>query len=147
MSIFYICTLRMFDQRLAPHIKWYRNRYWWWDIYTGVVAWNHNTKSYILKLYVTSNWTHIQHQPYLLEQKRNYCVSDHGLWMDSLHILLVDLKSRQLHTRLPTGVLGVLYCDKSMTSWKSDCLGQVVLCEVLVSVSELVSCEVLTTSE
>ena len=27
LSIFYICTLRMFDQRLAPHIKWYRNRY------------------------------------------------------------------------------------------------------------------------
>lgn len=36
-------------------------------------------------------------KPYSLEQKQNYCVSDHFLWLDSLHICLVDLKSRKFN--------------------------------------------------
>lgn len=35
---------------------------------------------------------------YSLEQEQNYCVSDHFLWLDSLHICLVDLKSRKFNT-------------------------------------------------
>lgn len=113
---FNLSTLRMFDQHLVPHIKWYRNRYWQWDIYTEVVAWNNNTKSYTL-LYAmiwpchSSNTIKLQlsmlqatrhtysiMNHYLLEQKQNYCVSDHGLWLNSLHVLLVDLKPRKCHT-------------------------------------------------
>lgn len=37
-------------------------------------------------------------QSYSLEQEQNYCVSDHCLWLDSLHICLIDLKSRKFNT-------------------------------------------------
>ena len=67
---------------------------------------------------------------FLLEQKQNYGISDHGLWLNSLEIILVDLKSR--------GGVGVLHWDKSI--YKE-------LCEVpVVASSGLLSCELIMTS-
>lgn len=35
---------------------------------------------------------------FLLEQKQNYFIIDHGLWFNSLDIIFVDLKSTYFHT-------------------------------------------------
>ena len=35
---------------------------------------------------------------FLLEEKQNYGIRDHALWLNSLDIILVDLKSRDSHS-------------------------------------------------
>ena len=72
---------------------------------------------------------------FLLEEKQNYGISDHGLWLNSLDIILVDLKSRDFNTLRRWG--------------RGTALGQIYkeLCEVpVVAASELLSCELIMTS-
>ena len=57
------------------------------------IRWSHLRDALVHYLYLT-----VMSRKFLLEQKQNYGISDHGLWLKSLDIIIVDLKSRDFHT-------------------------------------------------